>query len=149
MKRTLFLACLMLSTMHPSTALSQAPSTLTGRDAADRFIGNSMVIRERESDAYLADFVFVIYFEPGGRAAVRVTLIGHTGELDPDEAGWDDEASWLIDDQRQICVIYDGAEPSYGDCLAVTVTGNEVHSVQEDIFHDMRVTLVEDNPYQL
>ncbi len=58
--------------MPPSTVLSQTPSTLTGREAADRFIGNTMVIREREADAYLADFEFVIYFESGGRAAVRV-----------------------------------------------------------------------------
>ncbi|MBM0171116.1 hypothetical protein [Altererythrobacter sp. C41] len=72
MKKSLLLAPLALSLLLPVSAHGQSKEpTLTGREAIERIIGNTIVLAPTKPLPTLAVRSF-IYFSPDGRAAMQI-----------------------------------------------------------------------------
>lgn len=127
--------------MFPSGAYGQstASTTLTGREAVDHVIGNTLVY----SDPDLKDILVVMHFKPDGRAVMQTMANGVASEVGRREG------VWSIDDQERLCVVEDERSPVDEDCLGMTITGNVVHPVPDGLFGEATITLVKGNSHKL
>jgi len=146
MKRFVLLASLSLAAMLPASAYGQSEEpALTGRAAIERIIGNTLVLAPREPlpDMTVQSF---IYFGPDGRASMQMKASKRVNGTKKTEA---ETGKWSIDDQDRLCVIEEGKTLRERDCIGMTVTGDTVRSVPEDVFGDATATLVNGNPHGL
>lgn len=146
MKRTLLLAPLSFLVLFPGGASGQTDEpVLTGRAAAERIIGNTMVLTPTNPNPTIS-LKSLIYFSPDGRAAMQITASDPATE---DEKTETEAGNWSIDDQERLCVVEEGDTLRDRDCVGMRVTGNIVQSVPEDVLDGATATLVEGNPYGL
>lgn len=146
MKRPLLLASLGLSVLLSTSAYGQSQGpVLTGHAAIERIIGNTMVFIPKESIPAI-DVKSLIYFNPDGRATMRIIANGQPGEAEKTEI---ETGTWSIDDQERLCVVSEGNTLRETDCIGLTVKGDTVSSTPDDTLHRATVTLVKGNPYGL
>lgn len=146
MKSPLILAALSLSALIPATAYGQSEEpVLTGRAAVERIIGNTLVLAPKEP---LPDLTLQssIYFSPDGRASMQMKA---SEQMNGTEKAKTEAGKWVIDDQDRLCVVEEGKTLRDRDCIGMTVAGNVVRSVPEEILGDAIATLVEGNPHGL
>lgn len=142
-KRSVLLSPLVLAALLPVSAHGQSEEpTLTGREAIERIIGNTIVLAPTKPLPTLAVRSF-IYFSPDGRAAMQTAASERAEEEEKTETR---TGNWSIDDQERLCVVEEGKILRKEDCTGVRVTGNIVQSVPEKIFGDATATLLEGNP---
>lgn len=129
--------------MLPASAYGQSEEpVLTGRAAIERIIGNTLVLAPLEP---LPDMTLQssIYFSPDGRASMQIEA---SERINGTEKAETETGKWLIDDQDRLCVVEEGKTLRDLDCIGMTVAGNVVRSVPEEVLGDATVTLVEGNP---
>jgi len=143
MKKSVLLASLTLSTLLPASAHGQSEEpVLTGRAAIERIIGNTLVLAPKEP---LPDITLQssIYFSPDGRAGMQIEASERINGAEKTEA---ETGKWSIDDQDRLCVTEEGKTLRERDCIGMTVTGDTVRSVPEDVLGAATATLTEGNP---
>lgn len=132
--------------MLPASAYGQSEEpVLTGRAAIEHIIGNTLVLAPLEPLPEMTVQSF-IYFGPDGRASMQMKASERVNGTEKTEA---ETGKWSIDDQDRLCVVEEGKTLKDRDCLGMTVTGNTVRSVPEDVLGNATVTLVEGNPHGL
>lgn len=142
MKKSILLGPLALAALLPISAHGQPEEpVLTGREAIERIIGNTIVLAPTKPLPTLAVRSF-IYFSPDGRAAMQIAASERADEEEKTETR---TGSWSIDDQERLCVVEEGKALREEDCTGMRVAGNIVQSVPEKIFGDATATLVEGN----
>ena len=132
--------------MLPASAYGQTEEpVLTGRAAIERIIGNTLVLAPLEPlpDMTVQSF---IYFDPDGRASMQIKASERINGTEKTET---ETGKWSIDDHDRLCVAEEGKTLRDRDCLGMTVTGNTVRSVPEDVLGNASATLVEGNPHGL
>ena len=143
MKRLFAFTCASLFALTPAVASGQAETALTGQAALDGIIGNTLHLAPKEELPFSLEII--VYFAPNGRAFMRELI---NGEINDPRGGT--PSHWSIDDQERLCVVDEGKTPRpERDCLGMMVTGDSVQSVPPKEFKDLRVTIVEGNPYEL
>jgi len=146
MKKSIPLGPLALAALLPVSAHGQSEEpALTGRAAIERIIGNTLILAPKKPlpDMTVQSF---IYFGPDGRASMQMQARERMNGTEKTEA---ETGKWSIDDQDRLCVVEEGKTLRDRDCLGMTVTGNTVRSVPEDVLGDAIATLVEGNPHGL
>src|SRR5690606_30068858 len=101
-----------------------------------RIIGNTLMLAPKEPlpDMTVQSF---IYFAPDGRASMQIKASERVNGTEKTET---EAGNWSIDDQDRLCVAEEGKALRDRDCVGMTVTGNNVRSVPEDVFHEATAT---------